>query len=75
MRESSKPSSVRPRGLIEAASSVFPVRVRLISSQSAPITAQQASAIRISLRGVRTPRMGTTPPISAGTVTGLVVKQ
>ena len=54
--DSSKPSNVRPRGLIEAASSALPARVRLTSSHSRPITTQQITAIRISLVGVRTPQ-------------------
>ena len=71
----SKPSSVSPRGFIEAASSALPARVRLTSSHSSPITAQETSEVTISLIGVRTPAMFTTPPTSGSTVFGLLVKQ
>ena len=66
---------VRPRGLIDAASSALPARVRLTSSQSRPITTQQIAAIMISLVGVRTPAIVVTPPISGRIVTGLSVNR
>jgi hypothetical protein len=62
---------VTPHGFIDAPSKALPVRVRLTSSQSSPITAQAISAIRISLVGVRTPKMLTTPAINGRIVTGL----
>ena len=46
-----------PRGFIDAASTALPVRVRLTSSQSRPITRQQTTAVKISFCGVRTPKM------------------
>ena len=56
MRVSSSPSSVTPRGFIDAASTALPVRVRLTRSQSRAITRQQTTAVKISFLGVRTPK-------------------
>ena len=72
MRDSSMPSSVTPRGFIEAASTALPVRVRLTSSQSRPIASQQTAAVKNSFVGVRTPRMLTTPSTIGSTVFGVV---
>ena len=62
-----------PRGFIEAASTALPARERLTNSQSAPIVAQQTSAVKISFDGVRTPRIDTTPSTIGNTVLALFV--
>ena len=75
MFDISKPSSVRPRGFIDAASSDLPVRVRLTSKYNRPIADQERTAVRISFQGVRTPMIITTPSTSGRTVLGLLVNR
>ena len=75
MRVSSKPSSVTPRGFMDAASTTLPIRVRFTSSHSNAMTRQQTIAVKISFRGVRTPRMLTTPSTIGSTVLALLVKK
>ena len=60
--------------MIEAASKDLPARVRWTSCHSNPMATQDSTAVRISLRGVRTPRISTTPVTSGCTVFGLSVK-
>jgi hypothetical protein len=66
---------VTPRGFIDAASTALPASVRLTNSHSAPIVAQQTSAVKISFAGVRTPRIVTTPSTIGSTVLALLVKR
>jgi hypothetical protein len=47
----------------------------LTNSHKPPIVAQQTSAVKISLAGVRTPRMVTTPSTIGSTVLALLVKR
>ncbi len=73
MRPMSWPSSVTPRGFMEAASSTLPALALFTKAQSRAITTQQTRAVNHSLRGVRTPANSTTPSISGSTVLGLSV--
>jgi hypothetical protein len=61
--------------LIAAASNCLPRLVRLISSHTSPITAQEIAAVSTSFHGVRTPTMSTTPGSRGRTVFGLSVKK
>ena len=52
----------------------MPASVRLTNSHKPPIVAQQTNAVKISLAGVRTPRIVTTPSTIGSTVLALLVK-
>ncbi len=69
------PSSVTPRGFIDAASTALPWRVLFTSSHSTPIAIQQIAAVKNSLVGVRTPSTVTTPSTMGSTVLALFVKR
>ena len=75
MLDRSIPSSVTPRGFIEAAMTALPRRVRLTSSHKRPMTTQQTRAVKNSLVGVRTPNTVTTPSTIGSTVLALLVKR
>ena len=67
------PSSVTPRGFIEAARTALPARVRFTRSQSRPMASQHTKAVKISFEGVRTPAINTTPSTIGATVFALLV--